>query len=117
MTEEEDPRAHKRMQVILDHLAGRINATQAAQELAISRKTFYEWLDRARQGMFQALRDRPTGRPPEPVDPEKEHLQEELETLEKERAVLAARLRIQEAIRQTLEESGSPPPKKKHRET
>jgi transposase len=101
--EEEDPRTQKRMQVILDHLAGRLNATQAAGELGISRKTFYQWLERAQTGMFQALKDRPTGRPVEPVDREKEQLQETVRTLEKEQAVLSARLRVQKAIRQVLE--------------
>lgn len=115
MTEEQDPKVEERMRVILDHLAGKLTATQAALDLGVSRKTFYEWLERGREAMRSALTDRPGGRPPDPVDPEKEQLQDELETLEKERQVLEGRLRIQEAIRQTFEElqSGSPPPKKK----
>ena len=47
MTEEQDPKAEERMRVILDHLAGKLTATQAALELGVSRKTFYEWLERA----------------------------------------------------------------------
>jgi transposase len=108
---EEDPKAQKRLQVILDHLAGLINATEASAELGISRKTFYEWLERAQEAMFRALTDKPTGRPPEPVDPEKVELQEKVSTLEKERTVLESRLRIREAIWQTLNEG--PPSKKK----
>jgi transposase len=110
-----DERAEKRLQVILDHLSGRLNATQAALELGVSRKTFYDWLERGRTGMLQALKDRPTGRPPEAVDPEKESLQEELQRREREQVVLESRLRIQEAIRETLEESAreSSPLKKK----
>lgn len=113
--EQIEQKAEKRMQVVLEHLAGRMNATQAALEFGVSRKTFYEWLERARMGMFQALKDRPTGRPPEPVDPEKESLQEELQRKEREQVVLESRLRIQESIRETLEETakGSLPPKKK----
>ena len=111
MTEQEDPKALKRLQVIVDHMGGRLNATEAAQELGISRKTFYEWLARARDGMFQALRDRPGGRPAAPVDGEKERLKEEVEALEKDRVVLESRLRIQEAIREVL--NGKPEPKKK----
>lgn len=110
--EETDQRAEKRMQVILNHLSGKINATQAALELGVSRKTFYEWLERARMGMFHALKDRPTGRPPDAVDPEKERLQEELRRQEKEQVVLESRLRIQEAIRETLEESAEPKKKR-----
>ena len=114
MTEPEDPKAQERQRVILEHLRGRLNATQAALSLGMSRKTFYQWLERAMDGMFSALRDRPTGRPPQPVDPEKEQLLQEVETLEKERLVLESRLRIQEAVRQTLNEMrGEAPPKKK----
>ena len=104
MTEAEDSKAQERQRVILEHLRGRLSATDAALSLGMSRKTFYEWLDRALDGMRSALRDRPTGRPPHPADPEKEHLLEELEILEKERVVLESRLRIQEAVRQTLNE-------------
>lgn len=115
MNEDRDPKAEERMRVILEHLAGRKTATQAAMDLRVSRKTFYEWLDRVREGIYQAVKDRPGGRPPEPVDPEKEQLQKDLETLEKERVVLEGRLRIQEAIRQTIEElrDRTPQPKKK----
>ena len=118
MTEQQDPKAEERMRVILDHLAGKLTATQAALDLGVSRKTFYEWLERATEAMRSALMDRPGGRPLNPVDPEKERLQEELKSLEKDRLVLESRLRIQEAIRQTFEamQTGSPPPKKK-RET
>lgn len=111
--EETDERAEQRMEVILSHLSGRITATQAAADLGISRKTFYEWLERGRMGMFHALKDRPTGRPPEPVDPGMEQLQEEKLRLEKEQAVLKARLLIQEVIRETLDASGPAEGKKK----
>ena len=101
---EEDPKAEKRMQVILGHLAGQLNATEASQELEISRKTFYDWLERGRSGMFQALRDKPTGRPPDPVDLEKLQLQEKLKTSEKERDALASRLLFKEAILEAFSE-------------
>lgn len=115
MTEERDPKAEQRMRVVLDHLAGKLTATQAALDLGVSRKTFYEWLERGKEAMRSALMDRPGGRPSNPVDPEKERLQNELKSLEKDRLVLESRLRIQEAIRQTFEElqNGSSPPKKK----
>lgn len=102
MNEAEDAKALERQRAILSVLAGRLNVTQAAVELHISRKTFYEWQDRALTAMRVALRDRPGGRPLKLVDAEKEQLQEELSVLEKERLVLEGRLRIQEAIRETL---------------
>lgn len=103
-----------RQRAILEVLAGRLSVTQAASELGISRKTYYEWQERALAAMREALRDRPGGRPPQAVDPEKEHLQATVETLEQERRVLEGRLRIQAAIRETLSELRSEPrPKKK----
>lgn len=117
MTEQEDPKALARQRVILEVLADRLNVTQAALELGVSRKTFYEWQDRALAGMREALRDRPGGRPAHPVDPQKEQLQETIENLQRERLILEGRLRIQQAVRQTLAElqqaPSSPEPKKK----
>lgn len=112
----EDPKAQKRTEVILEHLGGRLNATEAAQALGVSRKTFYEWLERARGAICLAMTDRPTGRPQKPGDAEKDRLMQELETLEKERTMLAARLRIQEAIRQTVEDMAARASKKKDRD-
>lgn len=116
MNEPEDPKTLERQRVILEVLAGRMNVTEAALELGVSRKTYYEWQERALQAMRSALRDRPGGRPPYPVDTEKELLREQLETLQKERHVLEGRLRIQEVVRQTFEamrREASPPKKKR----
>jgi transposase len=115
LNEQEDPKALARQRVILDVLAERMSVTEAALELGVSRKTFYEWQERALTAMREALRDRPGGRPPHPVDPQKEQLQATVENLEKERLLLEGRLLIQQAIRETLGEMrpGLPPPKKK----
>jgi transposase len=115
-TQSEDPKAQQRLEVILAHLAGQLNATEAAQALSISRKTFYEWLERAKAAMRSALEDRPTGRPPSPSDPQKDALQEELARTQEERTILAGRLRIHEVFRQALSEKFTPgPPVKKKR--
>lgn len=118
MNEPEEPKTRERQRVILEVLARRMNVTQAALELGISRKTYYEWQERSLLAMRAALRDRPGGRPSQPVDPEKERLQATVERLEKERLVLEGRLRIQHAIQETVGEVGrekSPPKKKKER--
>jgi len=100
----EDLKVLARQRVILEVLTGRLTVTQAAQELGVSRKTFYEWQHRALAGMRAALRDRPGGRPPVPVDPQQEQLQAQVTQLSRERAILEGRLRIQEAIREALTE-------------
>ena len=43
MNEPENPKVLARQRAILDVLAGRLTVTQAAVELGVSRKTFYEW--------------------------------------------------------------------------
>jgi len=111
LNEQEDPKVLARQRVILEVLAERMNVTQAALELGVSRKTFYEWQARGLAAMRAALRDRPGGRPPLPVDPEKEQLQATVANLEHERHILEGRLRIQEVIRDVLAET--PAPKKK----
>ena len=81
MNEQEDPKTLLRQRVILEHLSGRLTATQAALELGVSRKTFYEWLERALSAMRSALTDRPGGRPAKALDPEKDQLREEVAIL------------------------------------
>ena len=107
MHAESEEKAQEWQKVILEVASGRITATQAAQQLGVSRKTYYEKQDRALTAMLDALKDRPTGRPGRLVDPEKEELLEELEASRKTQEVLSARLRIQEVIRRTLLESGA----------
>lgn len=102
-----EEKAQEWQRVILEVAAGRLSATEAAGRMGVSRKTYYEKQDRALSAMLEALKDRPTGRPGNPVDPEKEELLEELEASRKTQEVLSARLRIQEVIRTTLLESGA----------
>jgi len=115
LSEADDPKTVERQRVILAHLSGQITATQAALELGVSRKTFYEWQERGLAAMRLALQDRPAGRPAKPLDPEKAHLRAEVANLEKDRLVLASRLRIQAAMREAMDavHPGTSPPKKK----
>jgi transposase len=115
LNEPEDQKALSRQRVILAVLAGRLSVTQAALQLGVSRKTFYQWQARALAAMQSALQDRPGGRPPRSVDPESRQLQARVEGLEKERWVLEGRLRIRQAIQDTWDalQQESPPSKKK----
>ena len=114
---ETEQKAQEWQRVILDVAAGRLTATQAAEEMGVSRKTYYEKQDRAFTAMLEALRDRPTGRPGNPADPEKEELLEELEGARKAQDLLASRLRIQEVMRKALLESGAHLPAGKKKRT
>jgi len=104
---ETELKAQEWQKVILEVAAGRLSATQAAEQMGVSRKTYYEKQERAFTAMLEALKDRPTGRPGNPVDPAKEELLEELEGARKAQELLSARLRIQEVMRKALLESGA----------
>jgi transposase-like protein len=82
-----DPRkelARKRAEIILQVRSGQITATQGAQQLGVSRKTYYQWEKRALAGMLSQLEDLPPGRPAQPQDAEKLALQQKVSELEQE---------------------------------
>jgi len=81
--EKEKKRARERAAVILQVRSGALTATEGAERLGISRKTYYEWEDRALQAMALALENHAPGRPSVPPDAEKEELQRKVRDLEK----------------------------------
>src|SRR5512139_2622774 len=80
---EEKKLARERAAVILEVRSGKLTATEGAKRLGISRKTYYEWEDRALKAMAEALENQAPGRPSIPLDPEKEELQGKVKGLEK----------------------------------
>ena len=81
--EKEKKLARERASIILQVRSGVLTATEGAERLGISRKTYYEWEDRALTAMAEALENHVPGRPPVPLDAEKEALQEKVRDLEK----------------------------------
>jgi transposase len=98
--------ARQRAQLIMQVRSGVLSAQEAARQLGISRKTYYQWERRALAAMVEALGNRPPGRPPRPIDPEKEALERQTQELQAKLQVLEQT----ERIRQRLEQ----PDKKKH---
>jgi transposase len=76
--------ARKRAEVIFAVRSGQITAEEGARRLGVSRKTYYEWENRALEAMTGALEDRAPGRPGTPKDEEKERLQNEITALQNE---------------------------------
>lgn len=75
--------AKTRAAIILQVRSGQRTATQAAQELGISRQRYYQWEKRALQAMLQALQDKPKGRRPQrKPDPLQQQLQKRVTHLE-----------------------------------
>jgi len=75
--------ARQRALVILQVRSGALTAKEGAKLLGVSRKTYYEWEEKSLKAMALALENRPSGRSPAPVDPEKKALQERIRGLEK----------------------------------
>jgi len=81
--EKEKKLARERAAVILEVRSGKLTATEGAERLGVSRKTYYEWEDRALKAMTLALENQAPGRPSFPLDAEKEELQGKVRDLEK----------------------------------
>ena len=81
--EKEQKLARERALVILQVRSGILTAKEGSQLLGVSRKTYYEWEEKSLKAMALALENRPAGRPPVPVDEEKETLRERVLELEK----------------------------------
>jgi len=81
--EKERKLARERASVILQVRSGALTAKEGAKRLGVSRKTYYEWEEKSLKAIALALENRPAGRPPAPVDEEKETLRERIRELEK----------------------------------
>ena len=81
--EQERKLARERASIILKVRSEALTVTEGAERLGISRKTYYEWENRALQAMALALENHTPGRPPVPPDAEKEELQSKVRDLEK----------------------------------
>ena len=94
--EEEKKLARERAAIILQVRSGALTATEGAERLGISRKTYYEWEDRALQAMALALENHAPGRPPVPPDAEKEELQSKVRDLEKRLYLAEKTIKVKE---------------------
>lgn len=87
-------KVRQRAEQIIKVRSGLITATQAAENLNISRKNYYKWEERALKGMMDALADQSSGRPGLDVDREKEMLKRKLLEAEEQIRLLEQRLHI-----------------------
>jgi transposase len=90
--------ARERALVILQVRSGALTAKQGAKLLGVSRKTYYEWEEKSLKAMALALENRPSGRPPLPVDPGKEALRERIQELEKKLDLAKKTIEVKELL-------------------
>ncbi len=98
--------ARQRAQLILQVRSGVLSAQEAARQLGVSRKTYYKWERRALAAMVEALGDREQGRPPRPIDPEREALQRQTRELQAKLEVLEQTERIRQQLQQLDKKKG-----------
>jgi len=95
---EEQELARRRALVILKVRSRVLTAAQGAELLGVSRKTYYEWEEKSLKAMALALENQPAGRPPSPVDEEKEALRQRVRELEKKLDVAEKRIEVKELL-------------------
>jgi transposase len=96
--EKEQKLARERALVILQVRSGALTAKEGAQRLGVSRKTYYEWEEKSLKAMALALENHPAGRPPVPVDEEKETLRERIQELEKKLDLAENTIEVKELL-------------------
>ena len=97
-TEQDKELARERALVILQVRSGAITATEGAKLLGVSRKTYYEWEEKSLKAMAQALENHAAGRPPAPIDQEKETLREQIRELEKKLDLAEKTIEVKELL-------------------
>ncbi len=98
LSEQNKKHARERALVILQVRSGALTAKEGAKLLGVSRKTYYEWEEKSLKAMSLALENRPSGRPPLPVDPEKEALRERVRELEKKLDLAEKTIEVKELL-------------------
>ena len=96
--EKEQKLARERALVILRVRTGAFTAKEGAKRLGVSRKTYYEWEERALKAMALALENRPAGRPPASMDEEKETLRERIRELERKLDLAEKTIEVKELL-------------------
>ena len=92
-------RARQRAMIIMQVCSGAMTAVEGARQLGVSRKTYYEWENRALTAMSEAMADREAGRPETAQeDPEKEALKRALAETQKELCVARESLYVRRVL-------------------
>lgn len=105
--EKEAELARRRAEIIFKVRSGQMTAKEGARALGVSRKTYYEWENRALEVMTTALGNGTPGRPRKEVDREKEALKARVEELEAQVQLHKTALRVRELLNPSIPEPES----------
>lgn len=90
--------ARQRAEVIMKVRCGLISASQAADQLGISRKTYYKWEQRGLSALLGSLEDQLPGRPCQPQDSQRMALEKQLEQAHREIALLNHKMALKDLL-------------------
>jgi len=90
--------ARLRAEVIMKVRCGLMTARQAAEQLGVSRKTYYKWEERGLSALLSSLEDQSCGRPSQPVDVEKQSLEQQLTQVRRENALLQHKMALKDVL-------------------
>ena len=94
-----DELAQKRAKIIMQVRGGTMTAEEGANQLGVSRKTYYEWEKKGLCALMDALEDKDVGRPQTPLeDPEKEALKRALAEAQKELCVARESMHVRRVL-------------------
>ena len=85
-------KARQRAELIMKVRCGLMTAAAAAQQLGISRKTYYKWEQRGLSALLDGLSDQDAGRPENQQDPARAVLEKQMADLEKENRLLKQKM-------------------------
>ena len=105
--------ARQRAEVIMKVRCGLISASQAADQLGISRKTYYKWEQRGLSALLGSLEDQPPGRPAQPVDSHRLALEKQLEQAHRDIVLLNHKMALKDLLTDLKLEPGVDRAKKK----
>ena len=90
--------ARQRAEVIMKVRCGLMSASQAAEQLGISRKTYYKWEQRGLSALLTGLEDQSPGRPCQPVDSQQQALEKQLEQAHRDNALLKHKMELKDVL-------------------
>jgi transposase-like protein len=91
-----EAKARYRADIVIQVRSGRLTAVAGAQALGVSKKTYYDWENKALNALTEALEDGEAGRPPKtPPDPRIAELETQNALLQAENQALRDQLKAQ----------------------
>jgi transposase len=99
--EEQSQAARQRAEIIMKVRCGLMTATQAAQVLGVSRKTYYKWEQRGLAALLEGVQDQEGGRPETPAEQtQKAAVDKELKDLQQKNELLEKQLKLKDIVYQ-----------------